>query len=226
VSPGDDIVWDVQGARVPSRIASVREVDWARFEPNFFVVFASGALEAAPQSLVTMARIDNPALRGTLQRGIAERFPNITSLDLTMLQAAIERLIGRVTLAIRFMALFTLATGVIVLIGAVATSRYQRVREGALLKTLGATRNQVLRIVLAEYLALGLLAAATAVLLSVGAGWALSRFLFDVSFDFPGGALLAVVGLTAALTVGVGLWGSLEVVRRTPLDVLRADAGL
>ena len=226
VSPGDDIVWDVQGARVPSRIASVREVDWARFEPNFFVVFATGALEAAPQSLVTMARIDDPALRGTLQRGIAERFPNITSLDLTMLQAAIERLIGRVTLAIRFMALFTLATGVIVLIGAVATSRYQRVREGALLKTLGATRNQVLRIVLAEYLALGLLAAAVAVLLSVGAGWALSRFLFEVSFDFPGGALLSVVGLTAALTVGVGLWGSLEVVRRTPLDVLRADAGL
>ncbi len=226
VGPGDDIVWDVQGARVPSRIASVREVDWARFEPNFFVVFASGALEAAPQSLVTMARIDDPALRGTLQRAIAERFPNITSLDLTMLQAAIERLIGRVTLAIRFMALFTLATGVIVLIGAVATSRYQRVREGALLKTLGATRWQVLRIVLAEYLALGLLAAAVAVLLAVGAGWALSRFLFEVSFDFPAGALLAVVALTAALTVSVGLWGSLEVVRRTPLDVLRADAGL
>lgn len=224
VQPGDEIVWDVQGAPVRSRVANLREVDWARFEPNFFVVFASGALEAAPQSMVTMARIDDATLRGTLQRRIAEQFPNVTSLDLTMLQAAIERLVDRVTLAIRFMALFTLATGIVVLIGAVATSRYQRIREGALLKTLGATRDQVLRIVLAEYLALGLLAASVAVLLSAGAGWALARFLFDVPFRFPAGALFAVVGLTAALTVGVGIWGSLEVVRRTPLDVLRADA--
>jgi putative ABC transport system permease protein len=171
-----------------------------------------------------MARIEDAGLRGRLQRRVAERFPNVTSLDLTMLQAAIERLVGRVTLAVRFMALFTLATGIVVLIGAVATSRYQRIREGALLKTLGATRDQVLRIVFAEYLALGLLAAGAAVILSAGAGWALARFLFEVPFRFPAAALLTVVGLTAALTVAVGLWGSLEVVRRTPLDVLRADA--
>ena len=224
IQPGDEIVWDVQGAPVRSRVTNLREVDWARFEPNFFVVFATGALEPAPHSLVTMARIEDAGLRGRLQRRVAERFPNVTSLDLTMLQAAIERLVGRVTLAVRFMALFTLATGIVVLIGAVATSRYQRIREGALLKTLGATRDQVLRIVFAEYLALGLLAAGAAVILSAGAGWALARFLFEVPFRFPAAALLTVVGLTAALTVAVGLWGSLEVVRRTPLDVLRADA--
>ena len=224
VGLGDELVWDVQGALVTSRIASIREVDWARFEPNFFVVFASGALERAPQTFVTMARIDDPALRGGLQRRIAERFPNVTSLDLTMLQAAIEQLVGRVTLAVRFMALFTLATGALVLIGAVATSRFQRVREGALLKTLGATRGQVLRIILAEYLALGVLAAAAAVALSAASGWALARFLFEVPFGFPPGGALAVTAITAGLTVAVGIWGSLEVVRRTPLDVLRAEA--
>jgi putative ABC transport system permease protein len=224
VGVGDELVWDVQGALVRSRVASIREVDWARFEPNFFVVFASGALERAPQTFVTMARIEDPALRGGLQRRIAERFPNVTSLDLTMLQAAIEQLVGRVTLAVRFMALFTLATGALVLIGAVATSRFQRVREGALLKTLGATRGQVLYIILAEYLALGVLAAAAAVALSAASGWALARFLFEVPFGFPPRGALAVTAITAGLTVAVGIWGSLEVVRRTPLDVLRAEA--
>lgn len=224
VGLGDEIVWDVQGAPVTTRVASLREVDWARFEPNFFVVFASGALERAPQSFVTMARIDDPTLRGRLQRRIAERYPNVTSLDLTLVQAAIERLVGRVTLAVRFMALFTLATGVLVLVGAVATSRFQRVREGALLKTLGATRGQVLRVVLAEYLSLGLLAATAAVLLAALSGWALARFLFDVPFAFPVAAILTVSAITAGLTAAVGLWGSLEVVRRTPLDVLRGEA--
>ena len=79
-----------------------------------------------------------------------------------MVQEALERLVDRVVLAIRFMAVFTLATGTLVLIGALATSRFQRIREGALLRTLGATRSQLFRIVLAEYFALGAMAAAVA----------------------------------------------------------------
>lgn len=224
VDIGDEIIWDVQGVPIVTRVANLRTVDWARFEPNFFVVFPTGVLEDAPHSLVTLARVDDPAVRGQLGRSIAERFPNVTSLDLTLLQAAIEQLVGRVTLAIRFMALFSLATGVLVLIGAVATSRFQRVREGALLKTIGATRGQILRIVLAEYLALGLLAAAAAVILSAGAGWGLARFLFEIPFRFPAGAFIGLTGATAVLTVAVGLWGSIEVLRRTPLEVLRAEA--
>ncbi|HEU4827715.1 MAG TPA: FtsX-like permease family protein [Gemmatimonadales bacterium] len=224
VEIGDEIVWDIQGVPLASRVRSIRTVDWARFEPNFFVVFAPGALERAPHSIVTLARIDDPALRGRLQRIVAERFPNVTSLDLTMLQAAIEQLVGRVSLAIRFMALFSLITGVLVLVGAIATSRYQRVREGALLKTLGATRSQVLRVVFAEYLALGLLAATAAVGLSAAAGWALARFMFEVPFAFPVEAIAGVIGLTSLLTVCVGVWGSVEVIRKTPLEVLRAEA--
>ena len=114
-----------------------------------------GALEAAPQTLVTLTRIEGPAERGALQRRLAERLPNVTTLDLSMVQEALERLVDRVVLAIRFMALFTLGTGTLVLVGALATSRFQRIREGALLRTLGATRSQIFRIVLAEYFALG-----------------------------------------------------------------------
>jgi putative ABC transport system permease protein len=220
---GDEVVWDVQGVPLTTRIASIREVDWARFEPNFFVVFAPGALEAAPQSLVTLTRVPDAAARGALQRRIAERLPNVTTLDLTSLQATLEQLVDRVVLAIRFMALFTLATGTLVLVGALATSRFQRVREGALLRTLGATRGQLVRIVLSEYLALGGMAALVALGLAAGAGWALARYVFDGGFAVPPGPFAALGAAVVALTVGVGLANSREVLRRPPLEVLRAE---
>jgi putative ABC transport system permease protein len=224
VGVGDEIVWDVQGIPVVSRVASLREVEWARFEPNFFVVFAPGALETAPQSFVTLTRIADPAARGRFQRRLAERFGNISTLDLSLLQEALERLVDRVVLAIRFMALFTLGVGVLVLVGALATSRYQRVREGALLRTLGASRAQVYRVVMAEYLSLGLLASAVAVVLAAAAAGAVTRFVFEGTFSLP---MLPIAVLTlsvVALTVIVGLANSRDVVRRTPLEVLRQEA--
>ena len=137
------------------------------------------------------------------------------------MQEALERLVGRVALAVRFMALFSIGVGILVLIGALATSRFQRMREGALLRTLGATRSQIFSVIVAEYLALGLFASVVAVLLAVAAGWALARFVFEGSFSLPviplGGLALGVI----ALTILVGLANSREVVRETPLEVLR-----
>ena len=223
VGVGDEIVWDVQGVPLTTRVASLREVDWARFEPNFFVVFAPGALEGAPQTYVTLTRVDGAGARGLLQRRIAERLPNVTSVDLSTVQETLERLIDRVVLAIRFMALFTLGTGTLVLVGALATSRFQRIREGALLRTLGATRAQLFRIVLSEYLSLGLLAAAVALVLAGVAGWALARFVFDGTFTLPVGPLAGLGAAVVLLTVVVGLANSREVLRRPPLEVLRAE---
>ena len=223
VGVGDRIVWDVQGVPLSTRITSIREVDWARFEPNFFVVFSPGAIESAPQTALLMTRVSSPAERGALQRRIAERLPNVTSLDLSNVQTTLERLIDRVVLAIRFMALFTLGTGALVLIGALATSRFQRIREGALLRTLGATRAQLWRVVVAEYLSLGTLAALVALMLATAAGWALTRFVFDGGFTLPV-VPLAVLGMSVvALTVAVGLANSRDVLRRPPLEVLRSE---
>jgi putative ABC transport system permease protein len=224
VGLGDEIVWDVQGVEVPTRVASLRTVEWARFEPNFFVVFAPGALEEAPQTLITLTRVDDPAQRGRFQRELAERWSNVTTLDLSLVQQEIERIVGRVTLAIRFMALFSLATGALVMVGAIATSRLQRVREAVLLRTLGATRRQVLRIAFAEYLALGLLAALTAVALATAAGWGLARFFFDdARYWVPLPELAVLVAAIVGLTVVVGLWSTRGVLDQPPLEVLRQE---
>ena len=147
-------------------MAVLRSVEWARFEPNFFVVFPEGPLDAAPQTCVLLSRVEDAAARARLQRAVVEAHPNVSTLDLAQVQRAIEGILDRVVLAVRFMALFSLGAGALVLAGAVASSRQQRVREGALLRTLGATRGQLLRILLAEYAVLGALAAAVAVLLS------------------------------------------------------------
>ncbi len=223
VGVGDEIVWDVQGVPVRTRVASLREVDWARFETNFYFVFPSGVLEAAPQIFVTLSRIEDAGARAQFQRRLVERYPNVTALDLSLVQQALDRIIGHVVLAVRFMAIFSLATGAVVLIGAVATSRFQRIREAVLLKTLGATSDQVARVVLAEYLALGVLACAAGLLLAIGAAWALTRFVFESSFAVPALQLLGLSGAIVLLTVLVGLWNSTEVFRKTPLEVLRAE---
>lgn len=220
---GDRLTWNVQGARIHAVVRSFREVDWARFEPNFFVIFAPGALERAPQSLVTLARVDDPLARGRIQRRLAEQAANVATVDLGEVQRALESVIGKVVAAIRFMAIFSLATGAIVLVGAIATSRWQRIREGTLLRTLGATRSQVLRILTVEYAALGIAAAMVAVVLAGTAGWALSRWVFESTYALPAVPMLGLALALATLTTGIGLWSSLEVLKRPPLEVLRNE---
>ncbi len=208
---------------IASRVTSLREVDWARFETNFFVVFRPGALEAAPQTLVTLVRVDSASERGVIQRAIVEQFANISALDLSTVQRALDDIFGKVGAAIRFMAFFTLAAGLVVLLGSLATSRAQRLRETVLLKTLGASRAQVTRVAVAEYLALGTLAALTGLVLALGSGWALARWLFETKFALPGASMLLLATGVVTLTVGVGLWSSVDLFRRTPLDALRNE---
>ncbi len=220
---GDLVTWDVQGVTVHSRITSLRQVSWARFEPNFFVVFAPGAVDRAPQSSVTMVHAPDAATRGRVQRFLAEHASNVTSIDLGEIARSVQALVDRIILAIRFMALFSLATGAVVLIGAIATSRWQRVREGTLLRTLGATRSQVLVILCVEYAALGLGAALVASGLAGAAGWAIAKWYFDAQFVLPIVPVLVLALGLVILTTVVGLLNSLEVLRRPPLEVLRAE---
>lgn len=172
---------------------------------------------------VMLARLDDATARGQLPRDVSAAFPNVSSLDLAQVQRTAEDLVGRIVRAIRFMALFSLVAGGIVLVGAVAAGRRQRIREGVLLKTLGATRAQVLRILTAEYAALGLLSALAALLLSGAAGWGLVRFAFEARFTAPVVGLIGLASAVVAGTVGVGLLASREIYRHPPLEVLREE---
>ncbi len=221
VGLGDRITWNVQGQMVRTRVVALREVDWARLEPNFFAVFSTAALREAPASWLVLARIDDTGARARLQRDVAERFPNVIAFDVATIQRTVERIFGRIAIAVRFMATLSLATGTLVLLGAVAAGRLQRIREGALLKALGATRHQLTRILLSEYLALGLLASVVGIGLAVAGGWAFTTQVLSLPFALPALPLLAVLAATAMLVAVVGLTASREVFSRTAMEVLR-----
>ena len=218
---GDRITWDVTGVSMQSVVTSIRTVDWARFETNFFFVFEPGPLDPAPQSAVSMVAVENDTVRARLQREVVQRFPNISVIDLATVQLALSRIVNRVTYSIRFMAAFSVGAGALVLFGAISASRFQRVRESALLRALGATRAQVRSIMLVEYAALGTLAALTGVGLATIAGWLLTRFVFDLSYSVPV-LPLALVWLVVTLgTAALGMLNSREALRSTPLSALR-----
>ena len=218
---GDRITWEVQGLTVETRVAAIREVDWARFEPNFFAVFSSAALDKAPASWVVATRVVDAGQRARLQRAVAEKYANVIAFDAALVQQTFERVFKKVAIAVRFMAVFSLSVGALVLLGAVAAGRVQRIREGALLKALGATRRKISRILLTEYLALGALSALVGIVLATFGAWAFTHWVLKLGFTVPPLPLTAVFAATAALVAVVGLTASREVFRRTAMEVLR-----
>jgi len=124
-------------------------------QTNFFFTFPTGVLEDAPQFEVVLTRAPYDDASGAVQAAVVHAFPNVSAIDLSLILSVFEAIFGRIAFVVRFMALFSILTGLIVLAGAVIVSRFQRIEETVLLKTLGASRWQVLRIVAVEYLFLG-----------------------------------------------------------------------
>jgi len=221
---GDEVVWDVQGVPLKTRVASLREVDWRRVQPNFFVVFPRGALESAPAMHVLVTRVKSSEESALLQREVVGEFPTVAAIDLTLVLQTLDSIISKISFVVRFMAMFTVLTGLLVLVGALVTGRFQRIQESILLRTLGASRGQIFRVILVEYAALGLLAALTGVLLATAAAWALSVFVFNAGFSLAVTPLAVALLAVPALTVVTGLMMSRGVLNHPPLAILRAEA--
>ena len=221
VKLGDVITWNVQGAEIPARVVSLREVTWTRFEPNFFAVFASAAFRSAPKQHVILASVPDRMTVATLQRDIVSRYPNVSSIDLTLVKETVARIVSKVSSAMRFMALFSLAMGIPVLFAAVAATRRDRISEGVLLKTLGASRGQIVRILLAEYTLLGILGSLTGMVLAIGGGWAVTHYVFEASYSPALAPALGIAALMLGLTVAIGLLAGRDVFRETPMSALR-----
>jgi putative ABC transport system permease protein len=224
LKPGDAMVFDVQGVPVNAFVGSLRHVDWRRMQPNFFIVFPEGVLEDAPKFHVIALRVDSPEQSARVQQAVVRENPNVSAIDLGIIMQAIDGVYTKASFVVEFLALFTVVTGVIVLAGAVLIGRAQRLRESVLLRTLGATKAQVNRIMLAEYLALGTLGAAVGAVLAVGANWALAFYVFDVKWTQPS-ALVLVVGWAAVsiMTVTTGLLSNRGICDHPPLQVLRQE---
>jgi putative ABC transport system permease protein len=220
---GDTMMFNVQGAPITTIVGSFRQVDWGRVQTNFLVVFPTGVLEGAPMFHVLITRIDNKDLSARFQQQLVQKFPNVTIIDLSAVLNIVSNIIDKVGFIIRFMAAFSIFTGLIVLIASVLISKYQRIQESVLLRTIGASRKQIFYITAIEYFFLGALAAATGMFMSLGVSWLVAKYIFQTEFILKWVPLLGVFVSVCFLTVFIGLINSRAVVTRPPLEILREE---
>ena len=222
-SVGDRLRWDVQGVPVETIVTSSRTVNWQAGRQNFGVVFAPGTIEAAPTIFAVTTRVTDRAQTAGLQQGIVGAFPNLSVIDLTLVFETIDDLLGRAGFVVQFMAAFTILTGLLVLAAAIVTSRYQRIRESALLRTLGARAGLIRSVMAVEYALVGACAGLVGAILAAGAGWGLSRYVFESDFAFSPGLIALSVLVMALLTLATGLLNSRRIASHSPLLLLREE---
>ena len=221
---GDPVVFNIQGVLMETTVGSIRKVDWAQMQINFTIVFPEGVLEQAPQFNVFTTSVPDEASSATLQRDLVSKFPNVTIIDLRQVFTLVEEILDQVSWVINFMAFFSILTGIIVLIGSVRTSKYQRIKESVLLRTLGAKNKQILQISAFEYVFLGLIGSVLGIVLALLSSLTLALFIFKEPF-VP--SLIPFVvflpGITLLVLV-IGLSNIQSVLRSSPLEVLRREA--
>jgi len=221
---GSTITFDIQGRKLTARVTSVRRVDWRRSRTGFLFVFRPGALENAPQMYV--GAVDGPTAepaRSRFQRAIVDRFPNVSVIDVADIVRSVSRILDDITLAVTFIGGFVLLSGVLILVGSIAMTKFQRVYEAAVLKTLGARRRVLLTIMLTEYGLLGLVAGLVGALAAEALSYAVARYVFEIDWTPAPAVSLAGVALTILLVASVGALSSLDVLTRKPLAILRAQ---
>lgn len=223
VTIGDTLLFNVQGKLMETVVGSIRQVDWARMQLNFSVVFPTGVLENAPQFHVLTTNAPDKKSSANLQRELVRKFPNVSIIDLRQVATLIEGILDKISWVITFMAFFSILTGVIVLVGSVRNSKYQRIRESVLLRTLGAQSKQILKINALEYLFLGVLGSGVGVLLSLISSFLLAYFIFDTPFVPSWVPFLVVMPGITLMVLFIGLFNSKGVLNSPPLQVLRKE---
>ena len=220
---GDQVVFNIQGVLMETIIGSIRKVDWGSMQLNFSIVFPTGVLENAPQFNVLTTNVPNAASSADLQRDLVKSFPNISILDLRQIYTIIEDILSKISWIINFMAFFSIFTGIIVLIGSVRNSKYQRIKESVLLRTLGAKSKQILQITALEYVYLGILGSLVGILLSLISSQLLAAFLFKEPFIPSAVPFLVFLPGITLLVVFIGLSNIRSVLKSPPLEVLRKE---
>lgn len=224
VDIGDQLVFNVQGARLETYVGSIRKIDYANMNTRFFIVFPTGVLEDAPQFHVIVTKTPDAATTADYRAAVVRTFPNVSVVDLTTILEALSDVLRKVSYIIKFMAVFCILTGLIVLISSLLLSRYQRIRESVLLRTLGASRRQVMQINTTEYLAIGALSAATGIVIALAGSYLLARFQLELDFAISWLPIALVFVIVTGLTTAIGMLNTREVVQKPPLEVLRKEA--
>jgi putative ABC transport system permease protein len=217
---GDVVQWQLQGVPITTRVTSLRSVDRTQLQPTFQVVFPSALVRGAPMQWVVLANAVPDSIPA-IQRVVVARFPNVSTVDFSLVEATIAAVLTKIHAAIQGLTLMCVVLAVPVIFSAVAATRRERLREAILLKVLGATRRQVVRMLFTEYLVIGTLGSVAGIVLSASAAWSLTHFVFKVPFV---GAPLPAFGIAAlmiGIVVAIGIMTGREVFASAPMGALR-----
>ncbi len=225
INVGDTMRFDVLGRSIDARVTSVRHVEWSDSRAGgFMFVFRPGVLDQAPHGSIAFFRGPADATtRGRLQAELVGVAPNVSVIDGREILQAIKNVVDNVTLAVTVVGSLVVLSGLLILIGAVAMTKFRRIYEAAIFKTLGATRRLITTVLLLEYGLLGTLAGAIGAAGAAGLTWGISRFALNIPFRWLPLVTIGGVAATAVLVAAVGIGASWDVLQRKPLATLRAE---
>ncbi|HEY3757992.1 MAG TPA: FtsX-like permease family protein [Opitutaceae bacterium] len=221
----DRIDWDVQGVPVQTVVGSIRSIDWRRLAPNFFIVFPTGALDDAPKFWVVAVKAPSADASASLQAEVVRQYPNVTAIDLSAILQTVDSIFSKVGFVVEFMAMFTVATAVVVLASSILAGRQQRRKEMVLLRTLGASAAQLNLMQATEYAVLGLLGALLGCLLGWAASACLARWVFEFSAAAPPVAFVGAFLIVICVTLLTGWLADRDLPRTPPLEAIRGESG-
>jgi putative ABC transport system permease protein len=222
---GDEMRFNVLGRDITARVASVRSVDFrdAR-RGGFMFVFRPGAFAGAPHGFIAAAKgPPDPAARSRMQGALANEYPNVSVIDLREVLTAVQEIVGNVTLAVTVVGGLVLVSGALILIGAVSMTKFRRVYEAAILKTLGASSRLIAAMLVLEYGLLGAVAGAVGATGANALSWAVARYGLELSWEPAPVLTITGIAATTVFVAAVGVLASLDVLRRKPLSTLRAE---
>lgn len=225
VDVGDEMVFNVQGALIKTYVGSIRKIDNANMRARFLILFPPGVLESAPQFHVLVTKSPDSKTTAELRNLVVRTFPNVSVIDLGMVLETIREILSKVAYIVQFMAVFCILTGLIVLLSSLLLSKYQRIKESVLLRTLGASKRQIIRINLVEYFLLGSLSAFTGIVIAVIASYLIAHFQMGLDFTVNWLPVLIMFFGVIGLTISIGLFNSREIVHKPPLEILRKEVG-
>ena len=225
---GDEVTIAMEGFDevMKLRVASLRQVEWRSMNLNFFIVFPEGVIDDYVSFHVAAAHSPDDEATAKLQQAMFKKLPFVNSIDLTLILRTVQSVLAAAGRTIQIMALFTIITGGIVLIASILAGRRIRIRESVLLRTLGATRKQISRILAVEYVLLGLMATFAGAALALTASVLLGNLVFDGDpYTIPWGLLASGVTVVVVITVFLGMFLSRGVSTQPPLQILRSEGG-
>jgi putative ABC transport system permease protein len=214
--------FEVGGVPVRGTVANIRDPEFSRPGTSNQFIFSPGALDGLPASYIGAVRLPSSRV-AEFQSSLFKRFPNVTSIDVGEVLTRVQDLLNKVSHIIRFVAFFAILSGIIILAASVVSTRYQRIREVVLLKTLGATRHQIAGIQAAEFLIVGSAAGFIGGILAAITAHLLLGRLLETEFDFQWFPIITAVAATAFLSIGTGWVSSRGVLNQKPLQILREN---